>query len=140
MHTFFCSSFFLRLQGQPAVCLLLSSYTFYVHLHGKHELFDSDHLLLIRGRRQIQGVVHRYRDTVHGCRDAVHRYRDVSLQLFFTPHFNLLRGLALILRCLLLLTTFSSSSCTFFVLFTLSFSHLIVSLSSVLQSLKLCLL
>ena len=37
-------------------------------------------------------------------------------------------------RCLLLLTTFSSSSCSFYVLFALSFSRLILSLSPLCSS------
>ena len=49
IQSFFCSSFFLHLQGQPELChcyhLLQSCFSFYVRLHGKLELFASDHLL-----------------------------------------------------------------------------------------------
>ena len=81
----FCSSFFLRLQGQPELCgcyhLLQYCFSFYVRLHGKLELFASDHLLYAVHRyrdavHRYRDAVHRYRDTVHRCREAVHRYRD----------------------------------------------------------------
>ena len=53
IHSFFCSSFFLCLQGQPELCgcyhLLQSCFSFYVRLHGQPELFElSDHLLCLR--------------------------------------------------------------------------------------------
>ena len=46
---FFCSSFFLCLQGQPELCgcyhLLQSCFSFFVHLHGQLEPFGSCNIL-----------------------------------------------------------------------------------------------
>ena len=45
IHSFFCSSFFLCLQGQPELCgsyhLLQSCFSFFVRLHGQTEPFGS---------------------------------------------------------------------------------------------------
>ena len=124
---FFCSSFFLRLQGQPELCgcyhLLQSCFSFYVLLHAN--------LSCLLATTLYRDAVHRYRDAVHRYRDTVHRYRDISLQLIFITSLQSFEsGLALILvNYLLLLTTFSSSSCSYFCSFSLSFSRLILNLS-----------
>ena len=70
----FCSSFFLRLQGQPELCgcyhLIQSCFSFYVRLQANLSCL-------------LATTFSRYRDAVHRYRDAVHIYRDVSLQLIF---------------------------------------------------------
>ena len=96
----------------------------------------------------LETTFSRYRDAVHRYRDAVHTrtrytdtgtrytdYRDVSLQLIFITSLQSFEsGLALILvRPFLLLTTLSSSY-FFAVLFALSFSRLILSLSLLCSS------
>ena len=66
---------------------------------------------------RYRDMVHRYRDMVHRYRHVVHRYWDISLQLIFITSLQSFEsGMALILIvfCYLLLTTFSSSSCSFF--------------------------
>ena len=99
---------------------------------------------------RYRDAVHRYRDAVHRNRGVAHRYRWVrGTQIqgrFSTTHFHHLASifwdwLGTDSRCLLFLTTFSSSSCSF--LFFLLYLFRVLSsafLSSVLQSLKLYLL
>ena len=102
-----------------AATIFSSCFSFY---HGKLELFASNPPYLDTGTRYTNTGT-RYTDT--GCFSPTHFHHLTSI-FWEWPGTDSC--------CLLLVTTFSSSSCSFIVLFALSFSRLILSLSLLCSS------
>ena len=95
IHSFFCSSFFLRLRANLS-CVVATIFSSLAFLSTSISMANLSCLLATTFSRyrdelhryrdtvhRYRDMVHRYRDVVHRYRDAVHRYRDVSLHLFF---------------------------------------------------------
>ena len=131
IHTFFfCSSFFLCLQGQPDLCcscyLLQYCFSFFIHLHGQPE-FGSCIFLQSCSSVSMANL---------SCL-LVTTFSSLSFlsNSFSSPHFNLLR----VARCSFSWSSVSHdlffSSCSFLViLLALSFSRLILTLSFLCSS------
>ena len=116
-----------------AATIFSRCFSFY---HGKLELFASNPPYLDTGTRYTNTGT-RYTDTGMRYTDTGTRYTDTGC--FSPTHFHHLTSIfwewpGTDSRCLLLVTTFSSSSCSFIVLFALSFSRLILSLSLLCSS------
>ena len=151
---FFCSSFFLCLQGEPEQCgsyhLLQSYFSFFVRLHGQPELFGSYHLLQscfsffvrLHGQPEPFGSC----IILQSCSFFFFRLHgqpelfasDHLFQSYFSlssPLFNLLRVDRSCFSWSSVSDDLFYSSCSFLVLLpALSFSRLILSLSFLCSS------